>query len=886
LGQVKVVSLNDVRSTDETAIGPKALSLARLIRLGIKVPPGFCITAAAFREHLEQNKLLSRLKATVDELSKTESKSKEELLSTLRRAIIESPLAEAVRREIEEHYNKLGAEYVAVRSSGTAEDLPGHSFAGQYDTYLGISNSVDCIEAIKKCWASLWTLRAYEYRQKNNFDHLSINMAVIVQSLIAADTSGVMFTVDPVKDSRSSIVIEACFGLGETLVSGKVTPDRFVVSKKSLKLLYSTISEKKKERTINRNGLVEEKNIPDERASICCLEKKHAVKLAKIAKKIEAEFGSPQDIEWAICKKKIFLLQSRPITALPPEKSWEDRQIWCCNPAKEVMPDVATPITLSVIDALLDALFGPLFRLMCMDRGSHPMYGLIAGRVYFNANIWGTIFRNLHVTEKIDLMKGTGSHKDLQKALEGLQNASDEDLPDMKFNRLKFYLKIPLVLIDSLRHTPEKGRQILAKVRAETEKWSRIDPSSLTIEEITMYCREIMTDFSELLSHVLHLFSSISAILMIDMICDKWFPDGRAKSGKLLGGIGGMVDATAGLDMWRLAEAAHSDNHVKGLILSDDDWNMIEGKLSQTESGREFLDHWNQFMLQHGHHCRAELELYNKRWSETPDYILKFIRSHITQMGEVNPVQNFERAAEQRRQLEKQCRRQLKNPIKRLIFNHLLIRAQTGSVFRENVKSEVIKLLTAKRKMLLELGKRLCDKGVFNNEDDIFFLRYEEIAPVVNGHAGFDIRKVIGARRAEYDKNRSITPPDVVFGKFDPATYIPDSVDERAVALQGFGVSPGTATGKARVILRADTEEQLLAGEILVAPFTDPGWTPYFVPAAAIVMDEGGIFSHGSIVAREYGIPAVVNVGNATKIIKTGRKIQVDGNRGIVRIIG
>jgi pyruvate,water dikinase len=255
-------------------------------------------------------------------------------------------------------------------------------------------------------------------------------------------------------------------------------------------------------------------------------------------------------------------------------------------------------------------------------------------------------------------------------------------------------------------------------------------------------------------------------------------------------------------------------------------------------------------------------------------------------MGEVNPVQNFERAAEQRRQLEKQCRRQLKNPIKRLIFNHLLIRAQTGSVFRENVKSEVIKLLTAKRKMLLELGKRLCDKGVLNNEDDIFFLRYEEIAPVVNGHAGFDIRKVIGARRAEYDKNRSITPPDVVFGKFDPATYIPDSVDERAVALQGFGVSPGTATGKARVILRADTEEQLLAGEILVAPFTDPGWTPYFVPAAAIVMDEGGIFSHGSIVAREYGIPAVVNVGNATKIIKTGRKIQVDGNRGIVRIIG
>jgi len=167
-----------------------------------------------------------------------------------------------------------------------------------------------------------------------------------------------MFTVDPVKDSRSSIVIEACFGLGETLVSGKVTPDRFIVSKKRLKLLSTTISEKKIEHSIGQNGSVEEKNVPDKRASVCCLDKKQVKKLAKFARKIETEFGSPQDIEWAIRKDKIFLLQSRPITALPPEKSWEDRQIWCCNPAKEVIPDVATPTTLSVIDAMFGSLGG------------------------------------------------------------------------------------------------------------------------------------------------------------------------------------------------------------------------------------------------------------------------------------------------------------------------------------------------------------------------------------------------------------------------------------------------------------------------------------------------------------------------------------------------
>jgi phosphohistidine swiveling domain-containing protein len=885
LNQVRIVPLDTTLHIDTNAVGPKALSLIRLGQIGFKVPAGFCITAAVFREHLEQNNLSARLKVAVDELAKTESQEKEKLLSTLRQAIIQAPLDETIRQGIEQHYCKLGAQYVAIRSSGTAEDLPGHSFAGQYDTYLGISNLEDCIEAVKKCWASLWTLRAYEYREKNGFDHLKIEMAVIVQSLIAADSSGVIFTVDPVTGSRNSMVIEACFGLGDALVSGKVTPDRFLVGKKKLKLLSQTISEKKIEHTIGRNGLIEEKNISHERSSTCCLDKKQVGKLARFARKIETEFGSPQDIEWAMYKKKIFLLQSRPITALPPEKSWEDRQIWCCNPAKEVIPDVATPMTLSVIDAMFDVFIDPVFRLLCMDRGKHPIYGLVAGRIYFNGNIWGIIFRDLPGTKDLDFMKAAGSHKGLQKAVEGIRDATEEDVPDLKFRRYRFYLRIPLVIIGMLRNTPNKGRRILSMIEAKNEKWSRINAANVTVEEIGVCFREIMHDFNELMSHVLYLFSMLAALPMLDIICKRWLPEGNINSGRLLAGIGGMVDATAGLDIWRLASAADSKTEVKNLIISDEDWGTIEGKLSKTESGREFLAEWNRFMLRHGHHCRGELELYNKRWSETPDYILKFIRTHITQMDKIDPVQNFAQAAEQRRQLEKQCREHLKNPLKRMIFNYSLFRAQNGSVFRENVKSEVIKLLTSMRKLLIELGKRFKEKDILKNADDIFFLRYEEIMPIVKGNADFDIRQVVTARRAEYDKNNSVTPPDTVFGRFDPDNYAPDIIDKQMQELKGLGVSPGTATGKARVVLRANTEEQLLAGEILVAPFTDPGWTPYFVPASAIVMDEGGVISHGSIVAREFGIPAVVNVGSATKIIKTGQKIHVDGDQGVVRIL-
>jgi pyruvate,water dikinase len=188
------------------------------------------------------------------------------------------------------------------------------------------------------------------------------------------------------------------------------------------------------------------------------------------------------------------------------------------------------------------------------------------------------------------------------------------------------------------------------------------------------------------------------------------------------------------------------------------------------------------------------------------------------------------------------------------------------------------------RKMLLDLGNTLYSKGIFENPDDIFFLKFEEIGPVAQNKADFDIKKTITSRRAEYEKNKSVTPPNVVIGKFNPDNFVPDAVDTDIDILDGLAVSPGVVTGKARVILKADTDEHVLPGEILVAPFTDPGWTPYFVPAAAIVMDQGGLLSHGSIIAREYGIPAVVNVGPATKIIKTGQTIQVDANKGVVKI--
>lgn len=293
-----------------------------------------------------------------------------------------------------------------------------------------------------------------------------------------------------------------------------------------------------------------------------------------------------------------------------------------------------------------------------------------------------------------------------------------------------------------------------------------------------------MAQFTGLLDRVLYLFSILSAYPVLEWICTKWLPDDGSCASQLLAGVGDMVDADAGLDLWRMAAAADNSDKIRALMPSDDDWDTLEGKLSQFNQGRDFLESWRRFMHNHGHHCRGEIELYNHRWFETPDYILKLVRGYMSQIGKIDPVGNHAERAKQRRQLEQKCRRQLRNPVKRLIFNRFLVHSQQGWVFRENVKSEVVKLLTAMRKMLLELGSKLADKEVFAKPDDIFFLRLDEIEP-----------------------------------------------------------------------------------------------------AAAIVMDEGGMISHGSIIAREYGIPAVVNAGDATRIIKTGQKIRVDGDRGIVTII-
>jgi len=870
-----IISLKKIRDHDLHLIGSKAFGLARIKQSGLKVPPGFCITATAFREHLEANKLTSKLDSALDKLNSASPQERKPVLLKIQQAIINAPLIDKLRSEIENHYYTLAANRVAVRSSATAEDLPGHSFAGQYETYLGIADLAGCIDAIKKCWASLWTERAYDYRQNNGFDHVAVNMAVIVQSLVEADASGVIFTADPVNGYKSRMIIETVIGLGDTLVSGKATPQRFVIDKKTLRGISRTTSDEK----INE-GLA--KILRDETI---------IKKLAKQAKKAESKFGCPQDIEWSISNNKIFFLQARPITTIPQQKSWEERQVWTNANTGEVLPDVLTPVTWSVIQLLLDRLLDQTFTLTSVKLGNNQLYGLVGGRVYVNLNTGVGILKCFPILRNLDFHTVFGGGQSKMADL-GQLDIPEEDAPDLEFSLGKMLLNVPGIIFHVLTYKPKKGEAMILEVKNRSARLQGLDISGMNKETLARSFVAEIIDLENFMADpriqpgILYTIIGVVSLQMLGKVCTKWFGDNSDTfANRLLVGLGNMDDAEAGLDLWRLAQKAHEIAEVEKIILSDEDWKETRKKINEVVKGEQFLESWDEFMYRHGHHCRGEMDVFNARWAETPDYLLSILRNYIHGIEQTDPLANYSRYAQQREELAQLCRKRLKNPVKRAIFNYLLTHAQRFVPIRENSKSNFARITTIWRKMLLELGKRLHKNEILSNAEDIFFLRLEEIEPVTQNKADFDVKKTIVSRRGEYEKNKSVMPPKVVIGKFDPDDYTPNVVDTKVEVLNGLAVSSGVVTGKARVILKADTDEQVLPGEILVAPFTDPGWTPYFMPAAAIVMDIGGMLSHGSIIAREYGIPAVVNVGPATKIIKTGQTIKVDADKGTVKIL-
>ncbi len=856
---VLVLHLNEAGDNHRSLVGGKAFNLGKIIAAGLPVPRGFCVTMTAFdlfvasySRRTELSNLLAQCSG--DEIGRFAGLSRE-----IRSCLAEARVAEAVKDAVLSAWRELGDERsFAVRSSATVEDAAGMSFAGQFESILNVRGADALLGAIKTCWLSLFSERALVYLARQRVPAEKVRMAVLVQEMVEAENAGVVFTADPLTGATDRFVVECVSGLGEGLVQGTVQPERMVVEKRTGRVLVPP-----------KNELLSSATLEN---------------LCDLARRIERLFGLPQDIEWAQRDGKVFLLQSRPITTKAPARTWEERQVWTNVNTGEVMPDVMTPMTWSIMQSLLGVV-GSIFRLVGADVTRAPLAGLVAGRLYFNANTSLAAVKPFSFLHKglPDLARALGG--DLVEAYrQAPLTLSPEDLPDLGFRWPKYILSWPRIFYDVITHSSRRrGRASLARFKTRTDDLVRRDVGAMsTPEMVGLGVQLIQGIFKD--ADVLSLATQGAALPVFQKASRDWLGEpGLAL--RLFAALGGIPVAEAGLDLWRLGALAHANSETGAAVSSENSWPEVRARLGRNEYGRTFLAAWDAFMSEHGHHCRGEFELSNARWCETPDYILGLVRGYLRSMGQSDPLENHRRLADERERLTVQCRARLKNPIKRWIFSHSLRRVQELTIYREKLKDFGVRRIAFVRRVLLVLGQRLHEQGSLSCRDDIFFLDVSELEPVAMGNAAFDWRERIELRRREYEKNLKLNPPRVVNGRFDPNASAWPVANADAKLLEGIPVSPGIVTGPARVILRTNDHEQVLPGEILIAPFTDPAWSPYFITAAAVVVEQGGILSHGSIVAREYGLPAVTNVAAATRVIRTGDLVQVDGNRGCVSVL-
>lgn len=852
-------SFETMTEADAPAVGWKAVNLSRMRRAGLPVPPGFCVTTNAFRAWLGPASFA---------------------------AVPDAPLPAAVAGEMAAAIAALGgAGAFAVRSSAIAEDLPTASFAGQYDSFLNVPAGPPLLDAVRNCWRSVFCGRAQSYRRRRELDADHAEMAVIVQRFVTAECAGVIFTADPVTGATDVMIIEGCFGLGETAVRGGAV-DRVVVDR---------VSGVVRDRAAGgQEELVEADPAGGTRTRTraaapgeTCLAPELVARLVTLARAAEELFGAPQDLEWAAAAGEAYLLQARaittgvnnPITHTPSPGS--DRTVWSNLNVGEVLPDVVTPLTWSVIEYSIRHLFAPLLRWVVFDLERNPFAGLKAGRVYANVSVFAQMSRAIPGIGDTRLAARFGGRQEQEHVAAALAAARERV---GWFRQLTFLGGLAVIFTwFFLVWLVSDGPALMAVLRRRMDELHRCDLNAMTDTELLQTGRTTMVENLRSFQAIAAVAGGLGAAIKLYRVTRRRLGDETgALAGRLLGHAGEMASADAGRALWQLAVAARSHPAVATIVLGGGSFAAVSARLATVPGGAEFLAGWAATMFRHGHHTRGELELHNPRWVEQPDYVLELVRGCLQADDRHDFAARERDRTAARDRLFNDCLARL-GPFRRWCFARLVRHARAGLALRENFKSEAVRLMVYLRRAALELGARLQARGVLAGADDIFFLTLDEAETLAAGTFPGAPAPLLARRRAEYERNLNTTPPPVIVGNFIPAALaaatLPASGEWR-----GLGVSPGVVTGPARVILRADTTERVLPGEILVAPFTDPGWTPYFLTAAGIVMDLGGMLSHGCIVAREYGIPAVVNVGPATKQITTGTILTVDGDHGVVTI--
>ncbi len=896
-----VFNFQEINESNPGLVGGKGWNLGQLFRIeGINVPDGFCITTEAYRTALEHNEEFTALVSQLTILKAEDRTQISEISARVRGVIEGSEIAKEIESEIVRHLDALGAENAyAVRSSATAEDLPYASFAGQQDTYLNVKGREAILQSVKKCWASLFTDRAVIYRLRNGFDHRQVYLSVIIQRMVFPEASGVMFTADPATSNRKVLSINACFGLGEALVSGLVNPDLFTV--RDGRITDKVVADKKLGIYPLKEGGTEERNIELKQQHIQTLTDEQVLQLEQIGRKIEAYFACPQDIEWCLIRgysseggvspnlirhssegrvspfldDKFYIVQSRPITTLFPIPEVTDgkNHVFVSFGHMQMMTDTIKPLGISLYrlgrDHPMPQAGGRLF----VDI-SQSLSSVIGRKTLVSMGGDGDILMAnalLKVIERKDFLKT------LPRKLPGTN----------RFNMVKMVLPVLFQTVKISRANdaaliPKVIERVDARIHGLQEKIAAVSGDKLF--------DLILQDINKLQTITMDPESLATAY--VGQQASKWLDK---KMAKWLGDVqvGDTLSRTAphnitsemGLALLDVADVVRTYPAVIAYLEQADDNTFFEG-FAGLPGGDAVRDSIQAFLEQYGMRCPSEIDITRPRWSEQPTALVPAILSNVRNLQPGAHKAKVEQGRLEAEQKERDLLARLerlpggKRKARKTRRKISILRNFIG--FREYPKYFFTRCLQIYKEALMREADVLVQKGVIQNREDVYYLSLEEFRDAV--HPGHLDCSVIAARIEEYAAFEKMTPPRVMISEGEVISGEYEAVDIPGQALVGVPASSGVIEGRARIVLRME-DANLEDGDILVTTFTDPSWTPLFLSVRGLVTEVGGLLIHGAAIAREYGLPAVVGVENATRLIEDGQRIRVNGTRGYVEIL-
>ncbi|MED2972213.1 phosphoenolpyruvate synthase [Fictibacillus sp. B-59209] len=863
-----VLGFQEMEKTQLLLVGGKGLNLGKLSKIqGIHVPEGFCVTTEGYQKAIEQNKTFQAL---LDELTRLKAEDRDqicEISKQIRQIIMEAEIPSDVVNAVADYLSRFGDEHAyAVRSSATAEDLPYASFAGQQDTYLNIIGKEAILQHISKCWASLFTDRAVIYRMQNGFDHRRIYLSVIVQRMVFPKASGVLFTADPMTSNRKLLSIDASFGLGEALVSGLVSPDCYKVQEGEI--VDRKIGAKKLAIYGRKEGGTETQMIDPDQQKTQTLTEQQILQLERMGRQIEAYFGSPQDIEWCLADDTFYIVQSRPITTLYPIPQADDNEnhVYISVGHQQMMTDAIKPLGLSLFLLVTPA---PMRRA--------------GGRLFVDATQ-----RLASPGSRKGLLQAMGQHdplmedalmtvveRDFIKSISDDENARGQrkhgepaDVPAPNEND-------PTIVTELI----QKSQASIEELKNNIQAKSGSDLMDFILEDI-QELRKIL--FNPQSSAVF--MAAFDASAWINENMNKWLDEKNAAD-TLSQSVPNNITSEMGLALMDVADVIRPYPEVIEYLQQVKDDHFLD-ELVQFEGGQQTRDAIHHYLNKYGMRCAGEIDITRSRWSEKPTTLVPLILRNIKNFEPNASHQRFEQGRQEALKKEQELLdrlMQLPDGPQKAEETKQRIRTLRNFIgYREYPKYGMVNRYFVYKQALLKEAEQLVQDNVIHEKEDIYYLTFEELADVVRTNKLDE--QIISKRKDEYKLYEKLTPPRVITsdGEIITGKYKRENIPAEAIA--GLPVSSGVIEGRARVILNME-DADLEDGDILVTSFTDPSWTPLFVSIKGLVTEVGGLMTHGAVIAREYGLPAVVGVENATELIRDGQQIRVHGTEGYIEIL-